>query len=158
VETDTHTASGGPEALVGLTVAVVVQTVTFFESNTFFRIADLGDTTDAILHGVEANSDPTRRAPQFLVHLAVAVVVKTVAVFYPDARPFITNLVHTVDAVVHGVEAHTEAARRGPEVFIHLAVAVVVQAIAHVDDIGDRFIDALNAGAVFGAGESAVLT
>ena len=54
-----------------------------------------------------------------LVYFAVAVVIKSVALFHADPCQRIANLQFTVGAVVNGVQAFPKAAGGLPQAFVH---------------------------------------
>src|SRR5207245_4385840 len=94
----------------------------------------LGHAADAVVDRARAGSDPTARAAEAVVDLAVAVVVDAVAHLGAGcARRAVLR--HAADAVVDGAPAGADPAGRLAEPVVDLSVAVVVFAVT---DLGAR--------------------
>jgi len=126
-----QTAGNLAQILIHLSVAIVVDSVAYFYTNTLLRVAVLWDATDAILNGVKANAEPAGGGAQVFIDQAVAVVVVSITFFELNTLHRLADLRDTTDAIVNGMIAHTQAAGGGAQILIHTIIAVVVKAVAH---------------------------
>src|SRR5262245_51205039 len=115
-------------ALVRLSVAVVVEAVAGLGPRSAGD-AGLRRAAAARVHGADADAGAARRAPEPLVGLAVAVVVQAVAGLRPRSAGD-AGLRLAVGAGVHRAGAGADAARERAEPFVDQVVAIVVLAVA----------------------------
>ena len=125
-----QTARRRAQVLVDRTVAVVVLAVAGLRARARHRGTDLVLPVDAVVDSLQADPHAAGRRAQILVNRAVAVVVLAVTGLRPGAQQRIAGLEFSVDAVVDDLRADSEAARRGPQLFVGEAVAVVVLTVA----------------------------
>jgi len=130
VLTDSKATGGCPQTVISHPVAVVVQTVATLRFDTFHRVTIRSFSVDASRARVLALAKPAEHKPQPVVGHPVAVVVQTVAHFGLRPTEGVAHLPDSVRAVVQGVLTFALAAQSRAESVIHLAVAVVVRAIA----------------------------
>src|SRR6185295_2433201 len=128
-------ARRGAELLVGLPVAVVIRAVTDLGR----RIAGRAAVHTLAIHaldrplcGADAGAAGARRGAEILVGLPVAVVVQAVTELGRGiaGRAAVHALaVDALDRPLCGARAGAACARRGAEIVVGLAVAIVVQAV-----------------------------
>ena len=131
-------AAGRGTALVDGTVTIVVHAVAADFSRERSAAAGIRTNPDAratasararVTHGAVGEAAAGRAADMVLVDLAIAIVVHAVADF-GRARARGAFPERPVPATVHGAGASAHATAHVAETFVHLAVAIVIQAVA----------------------------
>ena len=130
--TGTQATGGGPELLVRLAVAVVVGPVADLLRRPCERVAVLRLPVDAVRHLLGALTLTTLGRAELLVGVAVAVIVLPVAHLLRSALERVAVLHRPVHAARHALQAGPQPARQGAELLVGVAIAVVVQPVAHL--------------------------
>jgi hypothetical protein len=127
------TTLGLPELLVREGVAVIVDAVTDVLLGALEGVADLERPVDAVVDGVDAGTLSTLGLSERLVRVGVAVIVNPVTELFDRPLEGVTGLNYARDAVVDAVNAGALSALGLPELLIREGVAVIVDAVAHLD-------------------------
>ena len=132
VHAGTQAAGGRAQLFVGLAIAVVVNQVAYLGGSALHGVADLLHAVYAVVYRVRAGTQAAGGRAQFLVGLAVAVVVECIANLGGGSFHGIADLDLAVDAVFDRVQAHSQAAGGRAEILVDEQVAVVVLQVAQL--------------------------
>jgi hypothetical protein len=118
------------QLLIGITVAIIILTVTKFRDSPLHGIAGLRLTAHTILNRVGAQTETARCASQTIIGLPVAIVVVCIAYFRRSPFHGFAGLPDSADTGRRHVVADSQAAADISKSVIGSAVTVIVEIVA----------------------------